>query len=166
MTAMDSPRYEAAYADLCACYRQKLTLEHVAQRDAWWRKLAPTYEIDVVVAAFDAAPRMSKAYFPNLGHLFAAIAEVQADRGGIRHTESRTRYYQDAAGVTQAEYGCYVCCDTGFHAKLRATGEVVTGEEMQARRMLPRDDPRYLATDAYAMVRCVCRGQARQAGAA
>lgn len=156
MTAMDSPRYEAAYAELCACYRQRLTPEHLAQRDAWWRKLA-AYDIERVVRAFEAAPRHAKSYFPNLGNIYAALEEQDADKGGIRDTGSPTRYYQDEAGVTQAEYRCWLCCDLGWRAKVRATGELLTEADLQARVVADKDDPRRLSTADYTMTRCECR---------
>lgn len=167
MNAMDSPRYEAAYADLCACYGKKLMPETLAKRDAWWRKLS-AYSIDQVEAAFEAAPRYSKSFFPNIGNVIEALDEMQADKGGAI-PQSPTRFYQrtneHGEQVTEAEYACPVCCDTRWRARVVATGEIVPEIELQRRRVLSRDDPQYLSASDYRMWPCACRAQSR-AGAA
>ena len=160
MTAMDTPRYEAAYAEMLDCYGKRLSPDLLAQRDAWWRKLAPAYAIDVIEAAFESAPRYSKRFLPNIGNIIEALDAQQADKGGAAYA-SPTRYYQrtDELGhsITEAEYACGVCCDTRFRARVIATGEIVREVDLQQRRLLPNDDPQHLSTAAYRMGRCECQ---------
>lgn len=154
MTLNDLPAFVAAWDRMARLAGMKPDQQ---ARSDWWDALQrhPLYAVE---QALTDCHREAGRYKPTVGLVDELCVKALADReGSVKSTSPTTRYYQDDAGVTQAEYRCWLCCDLGWRAKVRATGELLTEADLQRRGQLARDDPRRLSTADYAMTRCQCR---------